>query len=89
MGPAIFMVLACYVGCNKMAAVTMFTLSLFTMGFWFPGMKINGIDLSPNFAGTIMAIQNGLGVFSGMASPAAVGFLAPNVPKNLSLFQFT
>ncbi|XP_008197196.3 sialin [Tribolium castaneum] len=78
MGPAIFMVAASYVGCNKIAAVMMFTLSLVMMGFFYPGMKVNSIDLSPNFAGTVMALNNGVGVFAGMAAPAVVGLLAPN-----------
>ena len=40
---------------------------------------MNALDLSPNFSGTIMALANGIGVISGMAAPAVVGILAPNV----------
>ncbi|XP_044252866.1 sialin-like [Tribolium madens] len=80
--PGIFMVAASYVGCNKLAAVMMFTLTLFWMGFSYLGLKVNSIDLSPNFAGTVMALNNGLGVFAGMAAPAVVGILAPNQTMN-------
>lgn len=40
---------------------------------------MNALDLSPNFSGTVMALANGIGVFAGMAAPAIVGILAPNV----------
>ena len=40
---------------------------------------MNALDLSPNFAGTVMALANGIGVVAGMAAPTVVGLLAPNV----------
>lgn len=87
MGPAIFMVLASYVGCRRILAVVMFTIALFLMGFYYPGMKINALDLSPNFAGSIMALMNGIGVFAGMAVPVVVGVLAPNVSTTILRYQ--
>ncbi|XP_063917741.1 sialin-like isoform X2 [Zophobas morio] len=78
LGPAVFIVLASYVGCQRYIAVTFFTLCMLSMGFYFPGVKVNALDLSPNFSGTVMALANGIGVFAGMAAPAIVGILAPN-----------
>lgn len=33
-----------------------------------PGMKVNALDLSPNFAGTLMGITNGIGALTGIAA---------------------
>lgn len=42
------------------------------------GMKVNALDLSPNFAGTLMGITNGIGALTGIAAPYVVGVLTPN-----------
>lgn len=34
----------------------------------FVGMKVNALDLSPNFAGTLMGITNGIGALTGIAA---------------------
>lgn len=49
------------------------------MGNFYPGMKINPIDLSPNYAGSLMALSNGLGALTGIAAPAFVGIMTPDV----------
>lgn len=40
-------------------------------------MKVNGLDLSPNYSGTLMAMVNGMGAFTGIITPYIVGVLAP------------
>lgn len=49
------------------------------MGFFYPSLKVNALDLSPNYAGTLMAIGNGIGAISGIITPVLVGFIATNV----------
>lgn len=49
------------------------------MGFFYPSLKVNALDLSPNYAGTLMAIVNGIGAISGAITPMIVGFIATNV----------
>lgn len=44
-----------------MLAVSMFTIAMGFMGAYYSGMKANNLDLSPNFAGAIMALTNGIG----------------------------
>ncbi|XP_076263007.1 putative inorganic phosphate cotransporter [Rhynchophorus ferrugineus] len=75
MGPAVFILVASYVGCDRMLAVWMFTIAMGLMGCYYCGMKINALDLSPNFAGTLMAIINGLGATSGIVTPYLAGAL--------------
>lgn len=79
MGPAIFIVIASYVGCDRMLAVGMFTIAMGFMGTFYCGMKVNALDLSPNYAGTIMAIVNGIGGLTGIIVPYLVGALTENV----------
>lgn len=52
------------------------------MGFFYPSLKVNALDLSPNYAGTLMAIVNGIGAISGIITPALIGYLTPNVSKH-------
>jgi ACS family sodium-dependent inorganic phosphate cotransporter len=49
------------------------------MGTFYPGMKVNALDLSPNYAGTLMAIVNGIGALTGIVTPYLVGVLTPDV----------
>lgn len=72
------MVLASYAGCNRMLVVAWFTLAMGFMGTFYPGMKVNPLDLSPNYAGSIMAVTNGIGALTGIAAPVFVGVLTPN-----------
>ncbi|XP_047513603.1 putative inorganic phosphate cotransporter isoform X1 [Pieris napi] len=77
-GPGICMILASYSGCNTETVVILFTASMGLMGAFYPGMKVNALDLSSNYAGTIMAIVNGIGAITGIIAPFLVGLLTPD-----------
>lgn len=77
-GPALFIVGASYAGCNRVLVVAMIALSMTLMGAALPSMKVNGLDLSPNYAGSLMALTNGIGAFTGIITPYIVGVLTPN-----------
>lgn len=55
------------------------------MGTFYPGMKVNPLDLSPNYAGSLMAVTNGIGAITGIIAPYVVGIMTPNV----SIFEGT
>jgi ACS family sodium-dependent inorganic phosphate cotransporter len=76
--PALFIVGASYAGCNRILVVVMFTMAVTFMGSSLPGIKVNSLDLSPNYAGTIMALTNGIASFTGILTPYLVGVLTPN-----------
>lgn len=78
-GPAAGVVAASYAGCDKAVVVALFTTGMAFMGFFYPSLKVNALDLSPNYAGTLMAIVNGIGAISGAITPMIVGFIATNV----------
>lgn len=54
---------------------------------FFAGMKVNPLDLSPNYAGSLMAVTNGIGAITGVAAPYLVGVMTPHV-SNLSISLF-
>ncbi|KAK9693158.1 Major Facilitator Superfamily [Popillia japonica] len=74
-GPGIFMLAASYAGCNRTVVVAMFTVAMGFMGTFYCGMKVNALDLSPNYAGTLMALVNGIGAVSGIIIPYLIGAL--------------
>lgn len=41
-------------------------------------MKVNGLDLSPNYSGTLMAMVNGIGAITGIITPYIVSVLTPD-----------
>lgn len=81
LGPGLGVMCASFVGCHKLAATLCFTIAMALMGLSYPSIRINALDLSPNYSASIMALVNGLGSLSGMASPYVVGLLTPNVRR--------
>lgn len=57
---AVFSVIASYVGCNKIQYSAVLICCFLTSSAGFPGIKANVLDLSPNYAGTVMAVSHGL-----------------------------
>lgn len=78
-GPGVFLILASYAGCNRVAVVAMFTIGMGMMGTFYSGIKANSLDIAPNYAGVIMGLANGTGSIAGTIGPYIVGVLTPNV----------
>lgn len=77
--PGILLLGASYAGTNEALIVFLFSLGMGFMGLWYPGMKVNPLDLSPNYAATVMAISNAIGSAAGFAAPIIVSQLTQNV----------
>lgn len=77
-GPGIFIVAASYAGNNEALVIALFTVAMGFMGTFYCGMKVNALDLAPNYAGTVMAIVNGIGAITGIITPYLVGLLTPD-----------
>ncbi|KAK9497046.1 hypothetical protein O3M35_002058 [Rhynocoris fuscipes] len=77
-GPALGMLAASYAGCDRVAVSVLMTVGFAFMGFFYSSLKVNTLDLSPNYAGTLMAFVNGVGAISGIITPNLIGYLAPN-----------
>ncbi|KAJ8714908.1 hypothetical protein PYW08_004889 [Mythimna loreyi] len=65
----------CYIGCNRSAAVALMALAVTAIGGMFCGFLSNHIDISPNFAGTLMAITNTVATVPGIVVPIFVGYV--------------
>lgn len=51
------------------------------MGAFVPSLKVNPLDLSPNFAGSLMAVVGCIGAISGIFAPQVVGLLTTHVSE--------
>ncbi|XP_037051081.1 putative inorganic phosphate cotransporter [Bradysia coprophila] len=75
-GLAVCFILASYSGCNRLSAILFFS---FASGFaGLDNSRVNNMDLSPNYAPTIISIVNSCGSAMGILAPLAVGLLTPN-----------
>ncbi|KAI4456695.1 solute carrier family 17 [Holotrichia oblita] len=76
--PSLCLLAMPYCGCQSTFVTILLCLSLFTMGPFYCGLKVNVIDVTINFSGIIMALVNGLGAIAGYVSPYIVGLVAPD-----------
>ncbi|XP_017784946.1 PREDICTED: sialin-like [Nicrophorus vespilloides] len=77
-GPAFFLLLSGYANCNRLNAMIFICISIFFKGPFYAGLKINGMDLTTHYAGTLMSFSNGFGSMPGFIGPYVIGKLAPN-----------
>ncbi|GBP77577.1 Putative inorganic phosphate cotransporter [Eumeta japonica] len=77
-GPAICIILASYAGCNGNLAVIYFIVSMALMGGFYSGMKVNALDLAPNYAGTLTSLVNSTSTLAGIITPYLTGLLTPD-----------
>lgn len=76
---ACFVVAASYAGCDQVLVIVMFTVAMGLMGAAYPSVMVNTLDISPNYAGTLMALSNGISAgITGIVSPYIIGIMTPN-----------
>lgn len=73
-------------GRDEPVVITFFILTLMFMGTFYPGMKVNALDLSPNYAGSLMAVVNGIGGLTGIITPYLIGEIATDVVSHYAPF---
>lgn len=49
------------------------------MGTYYAGIKLTPLDMSPNYAGTLMGIANGIGSITGLIIPYLTDILPSGV----------
>ncbi|XP_018804075.1 PREDICTED: putative inorganic phosphate cotransporter isoform X1 [Bactrocera latifrons] len=67
---------------HSLLAVILLTLTVGISGATYLGFQVNHIDLSPNYAGTLMGITNGSANVMSALAPLAVGLVVTDV-KNV------
>lgn len=73
--PGLLMVVQAYLGCDRATSVAIFTTALTINGAVTAGYLGNGLDVAPNFSGTIFGIANTLSSLGGFLSSFMVGVL--------------
>jgi cyanate permease len=63
---------------DSTAAVTLLTVSVGLNAAIYLGFQLNHIDLSPNYAGTMMGITNCLANIMSIIAPMLVGLIVTN-----------
>lgn len=84
--PGLLILAASYSGKDHVLVVTSFALAISFMGTYHSSMKVNPLDLSPNYAGSLMALTNGIGALTEVAAPRFVGYMTPNVSDQYYTF---
>uniref|UniRef100_A0A0V0G4B5 Putative inorganic phosphate cotransporter n=1 Tax=Triatoma dimidiata TaxID=72491 RepID=A0A0V0G4B5_TRIDM len=70
-----------YIGESTIAILVTLTLCVTCSAFIFSGFIMNHLDLSPNFAGVLVGIANGLENITMILAPLSVGFIVDD-PKS-------
>lgn len=73
--PGLLMILQIFVGHDATWAVSIFTIQLFLNGAVTAGYLGNGLDIAPNFSGTIFGMANTFSSIGGFVSAYIVGIL--------------
>ncbi|XP_075232233.1 sialin [Lycorma delicatula] len=76
--PGLLMILMIFYGCDRVGSVAIFTIALTINGAVTAGYLGNGLDIAPNFSGTIFGMANTLSSFGGFVSAYMVGSLTYN-----------
>lgn len=76
--PGFLMILQVFFGMDRTFAVIIFTLQLLFNGAVTAGYLGNGLDIAPNFSGTIFGMANTLSSLGGWLSAFMVGLLTKN-----------
>ncbi|XP_053986969.1 putative inorganic phosphate cotransporter isoform X1 [Hylaeus volcanicus] len=75
MSPGLLMIVQANLGCDRVASVAIFTLALTINGAVTAGYLGNGLDIAPNFSGTIFGMANTLSSLGGFLSSYMVGMI--------------
>ncbi|XP_015177637.1 PREDICTED: sialin [Polistes dominula] len=73
LSPGLLMIAQAYLGRDPTTSVIIFTVALTINGAVTAGYLGNGLDIAPNFSGTIFGIANTLSSFGGFLSSFIVG----------------
>ncbi|KAK5639909.1 hypothetical protein RI129_010720 [Pyrocoelia pectoralis] len=79
-GPGIALIAAAFTGCDRWLTVGLLTVGVGLNGGIYSGFKVNHLDISPRFAGILMAFTNCLANLAGLLAPLYAGFMVKGQP---------
>lgn len=71
--------LAAYNDCDVEYTMIMMCFCLGFMGCFYPGLRVNALDLSANYAGTITALCNTFNISAGVSGMLLTGYMTQQV----------
>uniref|UniRef100_A0A0K8TAE5 Major facilitator superfamily (MFS) profile domain-containing protein n=1 Tax=Lygus hesperus TaxID=30085 RepID=A0A0K8TAE5_LYGHE len=77
-GPSLGLLGAVYTNCDSTLAVIYLLVGLAFMGFYYPSLKVNVIDLTTRHSGAVAGLTTMIGASSGVTVPYLIGYLTPN-----------
>lgn len=77
--PPILLIVASYAECNRIVFVILIILTAGLMGCYYAGMRVNTLDLSPMYAGELLAYTNGIGCIGSFIFPGIAGMIITDV----------
>lgn len=80
-GPAIGLFIAANTGCNPATTVAVLAIGVGLNGGIYSGFKVNHLDISPRFAGILMAFTNCLANLTGLLAPIIAGYIIEGNPS--------
>ncbi|KAB0792707.1 hypothetical protein PPYR_14666 [Photinus pyralis] len=79
-GPGIALIAAAFTGCDRWLTVGLLTVGVGLNGGIYSGFKVNHLDISPRFAGILMAFTNCLANLAGLLAPLYAGYMVKGQP---------
>lgn len=79
-GPGIALIGASFTGCSPALTVAVLTIGVGLNGGIYSGFKVNHLDISPRFAGILMAFTNCLANLAGLLAPLTAGYVIKGKP---------
>ncbi|KAJ8922177.1 hypothetical protein NQ315_004112 [Exocentrus adspersus] len=80
-GPAVALLAVSFTGCDKWLTVALLTVGVGLNGGIYSGFKVNHLDISPRFAGILMAFTNCLANLAGLLAPIYAGNVVVGTPS--------
>ncbi|XP_066953297.1 sialin-like [Macrobrachium rosenbergii] len=74
-GPAVMILGVSFAGCNAKLAITLLCLALFLNGATTTSVLVNHTDIAPNFAGTLLGLDNTVGSIMAFVVPIVTGVM--------------
>lgn len=73
---------------NDSVHIVLIIMCVASMGFYYPGLKSNPLDLAQNYAAITMAFATAAGGLSGVIAPIVATSLTPHVCMMVLPLQF-
>lgn len=74
-----FLLFAAYTECNRVVFIAMLLLTAAFGGNYWAGIRVNPLDLAPNYAGPLLSLVNGIGSIVTFIFPILVGLIISDV----------